>query len=300
MPADSVEGELFQMFADLVAEKTDGDITVNVFPSEQLGQDDTILEQLQFGTVHLYLEGFTYLQKWVDDVKWSSAPFLFDDREHYARFMQSDVVEGWLEQIEEEANITVIGDVAAFVRGPYRVMVSERDWETLEEMQGIRIRMHPDELAANAWTHLGAEVRTLGWTEVYEAIDRGIVEAVNSPMALVEAMRFYEVAPHIVRHDEYPQGMTFMVNSDAWNSLSEENRQAIIEAHEETAAASVARTDAIVEESLERMQQEGVEYTEIDTTAFVERMRSFYDEAAESGEMPADFLEAVNATREDS
>jgi TRAP-type transport system periplasmic protein len=73
--------------------------------------------------------------------------------------------------------------------------------------------MHPDELAAAAWRHLGAEVRTLAWTEVYESIGRGIVEAVNSPVALVEPMRFYEVAPHIVRHDEYPQGLAFMTNA---------------------------------------------------------------------------------------
>ncbi|HCF72837.1 MAG TPA: C4-dicarboxylate ABC transporter substrate-binding protein, partial [Gammaproteobacteria bacterium] len=71
---------------------------------------------------------------------------------------------------------------------------------------GIKLRHHPDQLGVDVWTSLGLEVRVLGWTEVYESIQRGIVEAVNSPIALVEAMKFYEVAPNIVRHNEYPQG----------------------------------------------------------------------------------------------
>jgi len=51
--AESVEGKMFQAFADRISEKTDGEITVEVYPSEQLGKDDAILEQLQLGTVHL-------------------------------------------------------------------------------------------------------------------------------------------------------------------------------------------------------------------------------------------------------
>ncbi|MEM9431220.1 MAG: TRAP transporter substrate-binding protein DctP, partial [Pseudomonadota bacterium] len=122
--AESIEGQMFQAFADKIEETTDGEITVEVYPSEQLGKDDAILEQLQLGTVHLYPEGGSYLRKWVPDITYMSAPFLFEDRDHWSRFMESDLVAGWLEQIEAEAGITVIGDQTKMVRGPYRVMVT--------------------------------------------------------------------------------------------------------------------------------------------------------------------------------
>src|SRR3972149_1874455 len=77
MPPGSVEGRLFQMFADKVTARTAGKIEVKVFSNEQLGKDDTVLEQLQIGTIHLYPEGGSYLQKWVPDIKWMSAPFMF-------------------------------------------------------------------------------------------------------------------------------------------------------------------------------------------------------------------------------
>ena len=96
MPADSIEGQIFQAVADRVEELTDGAITFEVFPSEQLGTDDAILEQLQLGTVHMYPEGSTYLQRWVPEIRFVSAPFVFENREHWARFMETDLVAGWM------------------------------------------------------------------------------------------------------------------------------------------------------------------------------------------------------------
>lgn len=295
MPAESVEGQLFQLFADLIEERTD--ITVQVFPSEQLGTDDAVLEQLQLGTVHLYPEGISYLQKWVPEIRFVSAPFLFEDRDHWSRFMESDLVAGWLEQIEEEAGITMIGDPTAFVRGPFRVMLSSREWDSLDDMQGLRLRMHPDELAAESWRHLGAEVRTLAWTETYESIGRGIVEAVNSPAALVESMRFYEVAPHVVRHDEYPQGMAFMTSAVVWNALDDETKALVLEAHEEMAAESARVMGEIADETIANITDRGATFRVADTTEFVERMLEMYERMSEAGELPEGFLETVEATR---
>lgn len=297
MPPDSIEGELFQFFADKVVEKTGGEVEIKVFPNEQLGSDDTVLEQLQIGTVNVYPEGTSYLQKWVPDIKFTSAPFLFDDREHWVRFMQTDLVKGWFKQIEDEAGIALIGSPTAFLRGPYRVMVTDKPWTNLEEMQGTRLRMHPDELAAAAWRHLGAEVRTLAWTEVYESISRGIVDAVNSPIALVEPMKFYEVAPHIIRHDEYPQGMAFMTNAKRWNALSDELRAQVLDAFAEMAEESEKRMIAAANSDLEAMKAKDVAYMEPDTSDFVERMQSFYQEMEEKGELPEGFLDAVRSSR---
>jgi TRAP-type C4-dicarboxylate transport system substrate-binding protein len=297
MPAESIEGQIFQAVADRIAEKTGGNLTVQVFPAEQLGKDDAILEQLQLGTVHIYPEGSAYLQKWVPEIAFTGAPFLFESRAHWAAFQQTDLVKGWMEKVEDEAGITVIGDPTAMVRGPYRVMVTARPVNTLQDLAGLKLRMHPDELAAAAWRHLGTEVRTLAWTETYESIGRGIVEAVNSPVALVESMRFYEVAPHIVRHDEYPQGLAFMTNAAAWNGLDEGTRAQVLEAYNEVAAEFAAKTDATANESLARMAEKGVTFTVMDTAPLVARMAEMYAAMDASGTLPAGLLAAIDASR---
>lgn len=297
MPAESIEGQIFQAVADRIAQKTEGKITVQVFPAEQLGKDDAILEQLQLGTVHIYPEGSAYLQKWVPEMTFTSAPFLFESRDHWSAFMRSDLVQDWITRVETEAGITVIGDMTKMVRGPYRVMVTKKPVATLADIAGLKLRMAPVELTAAAWRYLGAEVRTLAWTETYEAIGRGIVEAVNSPVALVESMRFYEVAPNIVRHNEYPQGLAFMTNVGVWNGLDDATRAQILEAYNEVAIEFAARIEAIANDSLARMAGEGVTFTTIDTSPFVAKMGEFYARMAAEGTLPDGVMDAVDATR---
>lgn len=296
-PPDSNEGKAFQRFADKVKEFSDGRMEVRVYPNEQLGKTEAILEQVQAGTVHLYPEGSAYLAKWVDDVKFSSAPFMFESREHWARFMQTDLFQGWLAEVEAKAGVTILGDPSKYMRGPYRVMVSKKPWDSLAEMRGTKLRMHPNQLASDVWTHLGAEVRTLGWTEVYSAIKQGVVEAVNSPVGLVESMKFYEVAPHIIRHDEYPQGIAFIMNAKAYRELPADLRDAVDRAYLAGGRYSVELVEATLAGELERMKAKGVTYSEPDLTDFHASMREFYRMREASGEMPPGFLDAVNASR---
>ena len=296
-PADSVEGKAFQYFADKVKEFSGGKIEVRVYPSEQLGGTEATLEQVQAGTIHIYAEGETYLQKWVPDMAFMSAPFIFDDREHWARFQNSDMGKGWLKQVEDKSGITLIGTTAAFMRGPYRVMVTKKPWKTVADLHGLKMRHHPDDLGVAVWRELGAEVRVLEWTAVYESIQRGIVDAVNSPVALVESMKFYEVAPRIIRHNEYPQGIAFMTNAKALKGLAPEVRAAVEKAHADAGAYSVKMTMEVLDASLARMKAKGVTYEEPDTSSLVKKATEYYGQLDKQGKLPKGFLEAVRATR---
>ena len=202
MPVDSPEGKVFQKFADLAEEYTGGELKIKVFTNDQLGKEDAVLEQLQAGIVNIYAEGFGYMRKWAPELSWTSPAFMFDDYDHWVRFMDSDLVKGWFQKAAAESGVVPLGNPTAILRGPFRVIVSNKPIETLDDVAGLKLRMHPDQLAISTWSHLGAEVITLPWTEVYQSIQKDIVQAVNSPIALVESMRFNEVAPHISRHNE--------------------------------------------------------------------------------------------------
>ncbi|HBM60100.1 MAG TPA: C4-dicarboxylate ABC transporter substrate-binding protein, partial [Citreicella sp.] len=152
-------------------------------------------------------------------------------------------------------------------------------------------------VAIETWDHLGAEVITLPWTEVYQGISKGIVEAVNSPVALVESMRFNEVAPYITRHDEYWQSIGFMVNEEALAALDEETRAGLLRAYEETGAYSQEVMFGVAEESIARMEEAGATYTVLDTAPLVEKMQGFYEAMAASGELPEGFIDAIEASR---
>ncbi|MGF1630914.1 MAG: TRAP transporter substrate-binding protein [Kiloniellaceae bacterium] len=297
MPPDSPEGMVFQRFADLAEQHSGGEIKIRVYPNEQLGKDDAVLEQLKIGTVQLYAEGSTYMKKWIDEIDWIGAAFLFDDYGHWDRFVNGDMVRGWYEKAAAEAGVGVLGDPTAVVRGPYRVMLANRDVKSFDDMKGIQLRMHPSKLAIDTWVHLGADVKTLAWTDTYQAIDKKIVDAVNSPIALVESMRFYEVAPYIIRHDEYYQSVAFMMNQKAFDKLPENLQAALLKAHAEAGTYSEELMSRSADEAIARMKAKGVSFTEIDRRPFIEAMASFYQKMEQSGELPEGFLAAVEAAR---
>ncbi len=155
MPPTSPEGKGFAKFGELVEKYTNGEIDVKVFPSEQLGKSEAALEQLQAGTITVYVEGPSYLAKWVPEMRYTSASFLFKDRPSWVKFMHTPTVQGWLKKVEDEAGIAIVGDITGFVRGPYRVLVSKKQVKDLADLQGLKLRMAPMQLAVELWTHLG-------------------------------------------------------------------------------------------------------------------------------------------------
>ena len=185
-----------------------------------------------------------------------------------------------------------------FPRGSWRVIVAKKPVKSINDIKGLKLRMHPDKLAGAAWTHLGAEIRVLGWTSVYESLGKGIVEAVNSPAALVESMRFYEKAPNITAHREYEQSVGYMTNAKAYNSLSADLKAAVDKAHAGASLYEQGLLDADTMASIERLKKKGVTYNaNMDTGPFRARMKEFYAKQAADGTLPKGFLEAVTATR---
>ena len=297
MPVDSPEGKVFQKFADLTGEYTDGELTIEVFPNEQLGKEDAALEQLQAGIVNIYAEGFGYMRKWAPELSWVSPAFVFDDYDHWVRFMDSDLVKGWFDKAAAESGVIPLGSPTAVLRGPFRVIVSNTPIESLEDVAALKLRMHPNQLAIATWSHRGAEVITLPWTEVYQSIQKDIVQAVNSPIALVESMRFNEVAPYITRHNEYWQSIGFMMNKDAYDALDEKTKAGLLKAYNEAGAYSREIMGEVADSSIDKMKSNGTTYMEIDRSPFVERMKEFYSRMAADGELPDGFLDAVQSAR---
>ncbi|MEJ8474279.1 TRAP transporter substrate-binding protein [Roseibium algae] len=297
MPVDSPEGQVFQKFADLTKEYTDGKLTIQVFPNEQLGKEDAVLEQLQAGIVNIYAEGYSYMKKWAPELSWTSPAFMFDDYDHWVRFMGSDLVTGWFDKAAEVSGVKPLGNPTAVLRGPFRVMVSNKPVNSLADVTGLKLRMHPSKLAIATWSDLGAEVITLPWTEVYQAIQKGIVNAVNSPIALVQSMRFNEVASYISRTDEYWQSIGFIMNLKAYDALDESTQAGLLKAYNEAGAYSREVMFEVADKSIKSMKDAGATYVVLDTAPFVDKLKGFYAEMESSGEMPAGYMAAVEAAR---
>ncbi|MGI4815119.1 MAG: TRAP transporter substrate-binding protein [Janthinobacterium lividum] len=290
---DSPEGKAYQKFADLVDKYSNGELKIQLFPYSQLGTDSAVLEQMSAGLVQVFPDALSDAQKWVPDIQYMSAPFLFANRAQWVRFMQSDLVKGWKDQIKQKAGVEIIGDPTLFMRGPYRVLVSTKPVNSLADVSNLKLRLAKDQLSVDAWLSLGASVQVMDWSAVYDSLDRHMIDAMTSPIAQLESIKVTEVAKHVQRTNEYWQSVAFFVNAKAYDGLSPADKAAVDRAYIETARYVNEIETSYTVESIARMKKSGVQFTDLDTGPFVKKMQSFYEARSKAGKLPNGFLDAV-------
>jgi len=297
---ESIEGQAYELFAEKAAEYSNGDLTIKIFPNSQIGKMDAVVEQLSGGVIQLAPSAMTFLARWEENIRYASAPFMFDDYDHWAAFIRGDLVQGWLDNVSAASGVSVLGDAPAFPRGSFRTLLTVEPITNADEIAGKSIRQFNSQLVIAAWENLGTEVVVLPWGEVYDAINRNIVTAVTSPLELIESTRFYEVAPNIVRTDEYPQAIAFMMNKAAFDGLSEENQDALVKAHADASAFAWDQIFSGADATIERLKAlEGVTYSDsFDTAPIITKTAEFYAAKAAAGELPEGLIEAVEAARQ--
>jgi tripartite ATP-independent transporter DctP family solute receptor len=253
MSPDSIEGKAYQLFADQVAKLSNGKMKVTVYHSEQLGAVGASLDMVRKGTLQMYIEGIGYAHPFVPQLYYCSIPFVYRDRAHMLKFMKSDMVKKWQEELTKKSGLDILGEYGPFVRGPYRVLVSKRPILTLADLKGLKLRMYKNEMVMNLWKELGANITYIAWTEVYDGLKRGLIEAVTSPIALVESMHFQEVAKYLLHNDEYPASIAFFVNHTAYQKLPNDLKSVLLKAYEASCKYSQEMTEKAAEESIEKM-----------------------------------------------
>ena len=111
-------------------------------------------------------------------------------------------------------------------------------------------------------------------------------------------MKFYEVAPNVVRHDSKQQGIGFMTNAKAYYALNPELQDAVNRAQIAAGKFSFEYTANVTDKVIARMETKGVTFTKIDNSDFITRMAGFYKKMDNENKLPAGFLDAVEATRQ--
>ena len=296
MPFQSPEGQAFLYFADLVKKKTDGTLVVNVFPSEQLGTTEVSLKGVQMGAIDIYAEGTSYLKMFIPVYEYFTPPFVFRDREQFLTFMRSDYMKGLEKELAEKHGIKLIDTRHTWMRGPYRVLCSTKPVLRLEDLQGMKMRMFPNQFVLQAWTELGARPAVLPWTETYLALKQGIVEMVTSPMSLVHSMKFTEPAKYVTRTDEYPQTIVFATNARKFNKLSPEHQKALIDACNEAGDKSNELIEAATEKVIRNfIEKDNAVFIRINMEPFRKKLEPFYERAEKEGKIPAGIIDRIRS-----
>jgi tripartite ATP-independent transporter DctP family solute receptor len=265
-----------ELFADLVAQGTDGRIRVRIYPNNQLGNQRDVVEGLQMGSIEL-ANVASVMASFVPEINLFELPFLFDGPEHFDRVMDSSIGAG-LAPAFERRGLHLLG---YFDAGERHIMTTERPVRGLDDLSGLKIRTMENRLHLATFDAFGANPLPMAYGELYTALEQGVIDGAEAADPNYLAKRFYEPAPHWARIG-WIRLMEYVVMSRSfYEGLRPEDRAVIDEAARIMILEQRAWYRAEADSALQRLRAAGVEISRPDRAPFREAARSVYEEWAD-------------------
>lgn len=277
-PPASPEGRAYQLFVDEVSKLSNKKMRIEIYPSEQLGAESVSLDMLRKETIHMYLEGLSYAHVFLPQLNINTLPFVFRDRDHWSKFMDSTMSKQWKDELIKKSGLSYLGNYGEFLRGPYRVLISKKPVLKLEDLRGLKLRMYKNEMVMSIWKELGANTILLAYSETYQALKTGLVEGLTNNLAQTEDGKFQEVGKYILQTDEFPQSIAFFINDKAYQSLPGDLKEVIQKAYKASCEYSQKVIPVEGEKSIDRMiQKDKVTFIRAPMGDFIKKVKPLYD-----------------------
>lgn len=293
----SPQQTIAEMFAEKVAEYTDGSVTIQIFNSSSLGNERQLQEGVRSGTIDMTIAGtFSHFVPWAGALE---APMLWADMDHFVRFFASEDGAALIEQFRQDVGVEPLFVVP---HGGFRyITMNDIEVRSPSDLEGVMIR-NPNVPSFNIMAEaVGAIPVPIDFSELYVALQRGVVQGQHNPVGNIVGARLYEVQDSL---SMVPWGISphfVSMSTRAWERLDEAQQEAIRRASAEVVEEypAVAR-----EEEAELLASIADEITvippeEIDLAAFT----AVFEESGlpalreEYGEVGAHWLDAINAAR---
>jgi tripartite ATP-independent transporter DctP family solute receptor len=297
-PKTSLEGRAADRFAELVEQKTKGAVKVEVYPAQQLGSGQVMIDSTILGNQDIYYGGNSEFERFSKDLRITLVNYVFRDLDHFQKFLRTPIWKKALADPLEKAGLKVISTEWNTIRGPFRVLVSKRPVKSIDDLKGLRLRMFPGDAPRRSWEAMGANVIVLPWGDVYLGLKQGVVEALTSPFDLLYSMKFTEIAKYVARTDEWWQVIAIATNLKRFESLKPDYQNALVDAANEAGLYHRELSEKAVKEDLDRMVKEhNIVYTTLDLKPFVARMAPVIRQFEAEGFLPRGLYDEVQAIK---
>ncbi|MBP1932252.1 TRAP transporter substrate-binding protein [Ammoniphilus resinae] len=269
MPSVYAEGSApvkgAQKFAELLDQKSNGQIKVTVFPNGSLGTERENFEALKAGDVELILAGYQGQDMYAPEFMFISAPFLFKSMDHVKAVLNGDLGKKMFAKMDE-SDSHALGSI---IRGP-RHMTANKEIKTPEDVKGLKLRLPEIEAWVAAWKAFDTLATPVALPELYGALQTGVVEASEGPTEQFYTFKLQEVQKYMIKTSHIYEATFFWINKPLWDSLTPEQQKWVQEASDEAIAYAndEAEKDAVKFEK--EMVDAGMTVVEPDRDKFVE------------------------------
>ena len=292
--SSSIIGQTMQYAADLINERSGGNITVDCFPDGQLGSDTELIEGVQMGTITMVIGTTAPQVSFVPDLALFDLPNVYSDIK-----TAQTVLHEFRPKMEPSFEGTNLHLCTMFPT-VFRYMSSNKAVRSIDDFKGIKIRTMENPYHMAYWNALGATATPLAFSELYIGLQQGLVDAQENPLDIIMSAKLYEQQKYVINTKHIAFIATILMNQEQWDALPPEYQELMSECFEEAAKFGTENAKKVEEENLQKLKDAGIEIIELNEAtyaAMIEKAAPVYDMIRnEVGtELVDDYLAAIKA-----
>lgn len=250
---------LLERLSEKVGEKTDGAVSFQIYPQSQLGGQREMTEAVQFGALDAtagpvaFMGGFNPLASIMD------IPFLYPGDPQQAQAVRDS---GFADAFCDSFNLRGVTCIGLYPNGT-KQFTSDRPISTLEEFSGQKFRVMESAVLVKSFKPVGVTAVPIPFSELYTALQTGIVDGEENPLDTIFNMKFFEVQDYLTLSGHGAIENVILFNPAVWDRLSDDQRLAITSSFDEVIPEMIAHKTAAAETSLAAIREAGLTVTEL-------------------------------------
>ena len=284
--------DMANAFKEEVEEKSNGQITVDLFPDNQLGGEREVVEAAQLGDIDIAMTATSPIASLVPDLYLFDAPYLFTSREDAYEILDGEIGEQILEVFESKG----LKPLGGFGENGFRnLTTTDRNVSGPEDLRGLKIRVMENEVHISAWTAFGANPTPMSWAEVFTGLQQKTIDGQENPIEVIYNGGLDEVQQYLILTEHVYNPMLMLMNIDEFNSLSPENQEILLTAAENAKQYQREQAQMYEEQMLSELREadmEVVELSESQKQSFRDLLDDTYQLVKDSMEHP-EFMDEI-------
>lgn len=297
-PETHPANEAALMMAKAVAERTNGEVTIKIFPANKLGDGNEVLEQQMNGVVDLSLPTQPMLDKYGEKGNKPFAvvmlPFVYKDAQHAWRVLDGPFAE-W---IAPKFDALELVHLANWEWGFRNLTNNKRPVNSPGDVKGLKIRTPGEIQLQKTMEALGAQVQAINFKELPMALKQGVVDGQENPLSVIYHYKLYEVQPHLALTEHVYNSMMCVASKKTWSKLSADQQTILMEEAQKAGQWFRDNQLAANDDLIQKLKDAGMQVTTPDRAAFKAQMQYAYDAIGEYAgkDNVAKFLKMVEET----
>ena len=256
-PLDTIVGQTGSHFKEKVEELTGGSVVVDVQASGVLGSENDVLDAILGGSTSIdisRISAFALTSYGCNKSKLLSIPFTFENRAHFWNFANSELAPEFLNE-PQELGLPVRG--IFYGEEGFRHFFTVKPVSGIADFKGLKLRVSNDPVMNGMVEGLGANPTVVSFGELYSALQTGVVDGAEQPIAHYKSNAFPEVANNLILDGHTLGAVQAVITDNAWNKLTENQQAAVMEAAADTQAFNADLSETAENKVLDELKSSG-------------------------------------------